>query len=128
MVWIHGGAFLGGSGARSGYAPDAFMEQENVILVTLNYRLGALGYLCLEEEDSAPGNMGSLDQVAALQWVKKHVSHFGGDPARVTVFGESAGGISVMDLMLTPKAEGLFSAAISQSGPGVFMPFMRDAK
>ena len=129
MVWFHGGAFLFGGGNRARFAPEAFMEaDEDVIIVSVNYRLGALGYLCLEDEKTVAGNMGSLDQIAALQWVQGHISHFGGDPDRVTIFGESAGGISVMDLMLSPKATGLFSSAISQSGPGVFMPFMRDAK
>ncbi len=90
--------------------------------------MGALGYLCLEDDESVPGNMGARDQVAALRWVRESVRHFGGDPDRVTVFGESAGGVSVMDLVLAPEAEGLFSAAIAQSGPGMLMPFMRDAK
>ena len=68
---------------------------EDVIIVSVNYRLGALGYLCLEDEKTVAGNMGSLDQIAALQWVQGHISHFGGDPDRVTIFGESAGGFSI---------------------------------
>ncbi|KAL7302333.1 hypothetical protein TKK_0004996 [Trichogramma kaykai] len=114
MVWIHGGAFAFGSGDDSFYGPDYFMRKD-VVLVTFNYRLGIFGFLNLEDR-LAPGNQGLKDQVAALKWVHDNVEHFGGDPDRVTIFGESAGAASVHYLTLSPMAEGLFSKAIMQSG------------
>lgn len=114
MVWIHGGGFKSGSGDSSLYGPD-FLIEKGVILVTLNYRLEILGFLCLDTED-VPGNAGMKDQVAALRWIKNNISHFGGDPKKITIFGESAGGASVSFLLNSPMCKGLFQRAILQSG------------
>ncbi|CAG4935247.1 unnamed protein product [Parnassius apollo] len=114
MVWIHGGGFTSGSGSDVTYAPN-FLIRQDVILVTLNYRLEILGFLCLETED-VPGNAGLKDQVAALRWVKKNISSFGGDPDNVTIFGESAGGACVSLHLISLMSKGLFKRAISQSG------------
>nr|BAD91555.1 carboxylesterase [Athalia rosae] len=116
MVWIHGGGFVLGSGNEEVYGSNYLLEAE-VVLVTLNYRLGALGFLSIED-DEAPGNAGLKDQVAALRWVRRNIKHFGGDPERVTLFGESAGGASVHLHLLSPLSAGLFSQAIGQSGSG----------
>lgn len=120
MVWIHGGAFVFGSG--SGSSGAAFAKQ-GVMLVTFNYRLGRLGFfafpaLSAEHPDEPKGNYGYMDQVAALKWVQQNIAAFGGDPNNVTIFGESAGGVSVHTLLTTPLARGLFHRAISQSGGG----------
>lgn len=118
MVWIHGGGFEMGSGSSPLYHGDAF-AQDGVVLVTINYRLGAFGFLELGELDpdrAGSGNLGLLDQVAALEWVRDNVAAFGGDPSRVTVFGESAGAMSISLLMAMPAARGLFHQAIAQSG------------
>ena len=112
MVWIHGGGFHSGSGQE--YIPLAFMK-EDIIVVLINYRLGAFGFSSFGN-NLVSGNMGLKDQIEALKWVKQHIHHFGGDPSRVTIFGESAGGISVTALYVSPLAKGLFSAAIAQSG------------
>ncbi|XP_028159051.1 venom carboxylesterase-6 [Ostrinia furnacalis] len=114
MVWIHGGAFTMGSGNAFLYGPDHLVSA-GVVLVTLNYRLGALGFLSLEN-DEVPGNMGLKDQVMALKWVRDNIEAFGGDPSRVTIFGESAGAASVHLHMLSKASEGLFHGAIAQSG------------
>jgi para-nitrobenzyl esterase len=123
MVWIHGGAFVGGSGSISTYRGDALSSRGNTVLVTINYRMGLLGFLNLKEVTGgkipATGNEGLLDQIAALQWVKDNIAAFGGDPQNVTVFGESAGGMSIGCLMVMPKARGLFQKAILESGVGV---------
>ena len=119
MVWIHGGGFTGGSGSVPWYDGSALVRGGDVVVVTINYRLGAFGWLYLGGVDpahAASGNAGLLDQVAALQWVRDNIASFGGDPGRVTVFGESAGAMSVATLMGTPAAAGLFSGAIAQSG------------
>lgn len=112
MVWIHGGAFIYGSGGAS-YEPERLVEQ-GVVVVTLNYRLGALGFL----PHAALGdpNFGLQDQQLALQWVQENIAGFGGDPDNVTLFGESAGGHSVMSHLASPEAAGLFHKAIVQSG------------
>lgn len=118
MVWIHGGGFEMGSGSSPLYHGESF-AREGVVLVTLNYRLGALGFLELGHLDpdlAGSGNVGLLDQVAALRWVRDHVAGFGGDPGNVTVFGESAGAMSVAMLLAMPSARGLFHRAIAQSG------------
>jgi len=120
MVWIHGGGFVIGSGAQSIYRGDRLARRGDVVVVTINYRLGALGFLHLADlgpgfEDAA-GNCGIRDQVAALEWVRDHIEAFGGDPGNVTIFGESAGGMSVGTLLGTPTARGLFRRAIPQSG------------
>ena len=118
MVWIHGGGFEMGSGSSPLYDGTSF-AQDGVVLVTLNYRLGAFGFLELGEVDpsrAGSGNVGLLDQVAALEWVRDNISSFGGDPSRVTIFGESAGAMSVSLLMSMPRATGLFHRVIAQSG------------
>jgi para-nitrobenzyl esterase len=114
MVWIHGGAFVNGSGAVPTYDGSAF-ARDGVVLVTINYRLGAEGFLWLED---GVNNRGLLDQLAALEWVQDNVAAFGGDPANVTVFGESAGAMSIGALLATPRSDGLFRRAILQSGAG----------
>jgi para-nitrobenzyl esterase len=114
LVWIHGGAFLNGSGAVPQYDGTAF-ARDGVVCVTINYRLGADGFLFL---DDGVANTGMLDQVAALQWVQDNIAAFGGDPARVTIAGESAGAMSVTTLLSMPRAAGLFRGVIAQSGAG----------
>ncbi|MEQ8860568.1 MAG: carboxylesterase family protein [Pseudomonadales bacterium] len=120
MVWIHGGALTRGSGASAWY-DGAALARKGVVLVTINYRLGAFGYLAhpalsQESPHRASGNYGLLDQIAALTWVKNNIGRFGGDPGNVTIFGESAGSWSVHQLTATPLAAGLFHRAIGQSG------------
>jgi len=114
MVFIHGGGFSTGSGTAEFYGPD-FLLNEDVVVVTLNYRLGALGFLSTGDA-VIPGNNGLKDQVMALRWVQQNIAQFGGDPGNVTIFGESAGGASVHYQLLSPMSEGLFSRAIAQSG------------
>ncbi|XP_041883596.1 fatty acyl-CoA hydrolase precursor, medium chain-like [Corvus kubaryi] len=113
LVWIHGGGLV--FGAASSYDGSALAAFDNVVVVTIQYRLGIAGYLSTGDEH-ARGNWGYLDQVAALQWIQENIIHFGGDPGSVTIFGESAGGISVSALVLSPLAKGLFHKAISESG------------
>lgn len=119
MVWIHGGAYVTGSGSDEIY-DGAALARQGVVVVTFNYRLGALGFLAhpllsAESPDNISGNYGLLDQVAALQWVQRHIDRFGGDPDRVTIFGQSAGAESVSLLLVNPLARGLFHGAIAQS-------------
>jgi para-nitrobenzyl esterase len=120
LVWIHGGGFSGGTGATPMYDGSNLARRGDAVVVTINYRLGALGFLNLKEitggRIDATGNEGLLDQVKALQWVSDNIEGFGGDPGRVTIFGESAGGMSVGALLAFEPAKGLFSAAIPQSG------------
>ncbi|WP_437397623.1 carboxylesterase/lipase family protein [Flagellimonas lutimaris] len=120
MVWIHGGGFTGGSGSGAGIAGDAFAEQ-GVVLITFNYRLGRLGHFAFpalsdEHPGEAKGSYAYMDQIAALQWLQRNIGAFGGDPENVTIFGFSAGGVSVHSLMTIPDALGLFDKAISHSG------------
>ncbi len=115
MVWIHGGAFRQGSGSRPIYDGESF-AREGVVLVTLNYRLGRFGFFAHPSLENNGGNYGLMDQVAALEWVQANIAGFGGDPDNVTIFGESAGGTSVLYLLTSPKTEGLFHKAIVQSG------------
>jgi para-nitrobenzyl esterase len=120
MVWIHGGGFTTGSGAMASYDGEK-LACEGAVVVTINYRLGPLGFfghplLSKESAKGLSGNYGFLDQVAALEWVKRNIAAFGGDPGCVTIFGESAGSASVCRLMVSPLAEGLFHRAIAQSG------------
>ncbi len=122
MVWIHGGAFVFGSGANAFYDGSNLVNAGKVVVVTMNYRLGALGFLALPaltaESAAHPtsGNYGFEDQQAALGWVKDNIAAFGGDPAKVTLFGESAGGFSVCAHLTAPGSQGLFVRAISESG------------
>jgi para-nitrobenzyl esterase len=123
MVWIHGGGFFAGFGGEERHN-GARLAQKGAVVVTLNYRLGAFGFLAhpalaAESPHHAAGNYGLLDQIAALEWVQRNIAHFGGDPSRVTIFGESAGGMSVGSLIASPLAKGLFARAILESGTGV---------
>ncbi|TWW75561.1 Pyrethroid hydrolase [Takifugu flavidus] len=113
MVWIHGGGFVWGS--ASTYSGSALAAYQDVVVVVIQYRLGLLGFLSTGDEHM-PGNNGFLDQIQALKWVQEHIHNFGGDPDLVTIFGESAGGISVSLLLLSPLSEGLFHRAIAESG------------
>ena len=117
MVWIHGGSFINGSGDI--YNARELASRGDIVVVTINYRLGALGFLAHPALGPAGdiGNYGLADQQAALRWVRDNIAGFGGDPSKVTIAGESAGGMSVCDHLVAPGSEGLFSAAIIQSGP-----------
>src|SRR6201996_942418 len=130
LVWIHGGSFMNGSGSLGEYDGSAF-ARDGIVCVTINYRLAAEGFLFTgstgesaagdaAEGDAADGNpnLGLLDQLAALRWVQDNIAAFGGDPARVTVAGESAGAMSVTTLLSMPRSEGLFAQAIAESGAG----------
>ncbi|XP_075970130.1 carboxylic ester hydrolase-like isoform X2 [Anticarsia gemmatalis] len=114
MVYIHGGAYMSGSGDSYMYGPD-FLLQHDAVLVTINYRLEVLGFLCLETPE-IPGNAGIKDQVVALRWVKENIDNFGGDSNNITIFGESAGSGSVTFHMMSPMSKGLFHRVIAQSG------------
>jgi para-nitrobenzyl esterase len=119
MVWIHGGAFIFGSGSSPLYDGTPIVDGGDVVLVTVNYRLGAFGFLELgwvDDEVAGSGNVGLMDQVAALEWVRDNIAAFGGDPGNVTIFGESAGAMSVTSLLAAESAKGLFHKAIAQSG------------
>jgi para-nitrobenzyl esterase len=121
-VWIHGGAFVFGSGSQPGSSGVPFAKQ-GVVLVTFNYRLGRLGFfafpaLSREHPEELKGTYAYMDQIAALQWVQRNIAAFGGDPKNVTIFGESAGGVSVHTHLTSPLSRGLFQKAISQSGGG----------
>ncbi|MGD0660713.1 MAG: carboxylesterase/lipase family protein [Syntrophorhabdales bacterium] len=120
LVWIHGGAFNMGSGSQPFYEGRLLASRGNAVIVTINYRLGMLGFLNLETATRgripAIGNEGLLDQIAALRWVREDITAFGGDPGNVTVFGESAGGMSIGCLLAMPAARGLFHKAILESG------------
>jgi para-nitrobenzyl esterase len=129
MVWIYGGGFVVGSGSTPGY-DGAALARRSVVLVTFNYRLGALGFLAhpalsRESARGVSGNYGILDQIAALQWVRNNIMRFGGDPANVTVFGQSGGAYSIAVLTVSPLAKGLFRRAILQSLPLMFQPAPR---
>ena len=156
MFWCHGGAFIAGSGSSAWYEGTDLCRKGDVVVVTINHRLGAFGYLQLEDlgntrrseaepskrvsevrtareaRDSknqfgSSGNAGMLDIVAALEWVRDNIANFGGDPGNVTIFGESGGGAKVSVLMAMPTARGLFHKAIIQSGPAVEMMSRADA-
>jgi carboxylesterase type B len=119
LFWIHGGGFVYGSGSEDLYSPD-YLITEDVVVVTINYRLGILGFLRLEDPSlGVPGNAGMKDMVMALKWVQRNIDKFGGDPNNVTIFGESAGGVSTHLLLLSPMSKGLFHKAIAQSGCAV---------
>jgi para-nitrobenzyl esterase len=123
MVFIHGGAFVEGSARNTWYDGTSLAKRGDVVIVTLQYRLGALGFLELYEiagqEFAESGNLGILDQIAALRWVRKNIEHFGGNPENVTIFGESVGATSVGILMALPAARGLFHKAILESNSAV---------
>ncbi|HEY1485929.1 MAG TPA: carboxylesterase family protein [Micromonosporaceae bacterium] len=114
LVWIHGGAFVNGNAAIPTYGGGPF-ARDGVVMVSLNYRLGVEGFALLADA-TAPANRGILDQIAALEWVRDNIAAFGGDPANVTICGESAGAMSVITLLTSPRAAGLFARAIAQSG------------
>lgn len=114
MLYVHGGGFICGSGISTVYGPE-YMLDEDLVLVTINYRLGPLGFLSMEDT-VLPGNYGLKDQTAALLWVKDNIKNFGGNPNSVTIFGESAGGASVLYHMMSPLSKGLFHRGIAQSG------------
>lgn len=121
LVWIHGGGFTSGSGASLLYRGDRLAAMGDVVVVTINYRLGALGFMAhpalAADGVDGWGNWGLLDQISALSWVRENITNFGGDPGNVTVFGESAGAMSISVLLGSPDASGLFSRAVVQSGP-----------
>ncbi|MEH1123242.1 carboxylesterase/lipase family protein [Micromonospora sp. CPCC 206061] len=119
MVWLHGGSFVTGSSDR--YRPDPLLAAGDAVVVTVNYRLGALGFLAHPQlggqmKTGSAGNYGLLDQQAALAWVRRNIARFGGDPGRVTLFGQSAGAVAVCAHLASPRAAGLFTRAIVQSG------------
>lgn len=115
MVWFHGGAYLSGGGEAPKYDPDALVAEGDVVVVTVTYRLGVFGYLTAD--DDAVTNAGLRDQISALRWVQRNIAAFGGDPGAVTVFGQSAGGDSVLCLIVADGTAGLFHRAILQSAP-----------
>ena len=132
FVWIHGGALSGGSGRQAMY-DGAAMARRGIIVVSINYRLGILGFLAhpglsAETREGISGNYGLMDQIAALRWINRNIASFGGNPANVTIAGESAGGLSVMYLMAAPQARGLFAKAIMQSAYMVSAPELRTSR
>ncbi|CAH1787164.1 unnamed protein product [Owenia fusiformis] len=124
MVWIHGGGLMMGSNRMY---DGTVLAATDVVVVTINYRLGILAWLSTGDED-APGNVGFLDQIQALKWVKENIESFGGDPDKVTIFGQSAGGASVVALCISSLGEGLFSRAIAQSGSLLYSDFLQPAE
>ncbi len=131
FVWIHGGSLVAGSGREAMYDGGSLARQ-GVVMVTINYRLGVLGWLAhpdlsAESGDGVSGNYGLLDQIEALRWVRRNIAAFGGDPDNVTIAGESAGALSVMYLLAAPPAHGLFHRAIAQSAYMISMPALRES-
>jgi len=124
MVYVHGGAFIMGGGASYFFGPNYLLEND-VVLVTFNYRLGALGFLATNDK-AAGGNYGILDQIMVLNWVQKNIDKFGGDPNKVTIFGEDAGAASVTILAMSPLANGLFHGAITLSGNALCDQYMQN--
>jgi para-nitrobenzyl esterase len=121
MVWVHGGGYYGGSGGTPWYWGDRLAQNGDLVVVTINYRLNIFGFLAhpalrAEDPHGSTGSYGTLDQVAALQWVHDNIANFGGDPGNVTIFGESAGGWSICTLVATPLTKGLFHRALLESG------------
>lgn len=132
FFWIHGGALVGGASSESMYDGTKLAEQ-GIVVVSINYRLGVFGWLAhpelsAENPQGISGNYGLLDQIEALKWVKRNIAAFGGDPANVTIAGQSAGGLSVMYLLASPPARGLFAKAISESGYMISTPELKQAK
>ncbi|KAJ5694703.1 hypothetical protein N7536_005115 [Penicillium majusculum] len=117
MLWIHGGAFTGGTGSDPTFDGGNLASRGDVVVVTINYRLGTLGFLALDDGETN-GNYGLADQTTALEWVRRNIQDFGGDPDRVTIFGQSAGAASVRALLASPAARGKFAGAIMQSNLG----------
>ncbi len=132
MVWIHGGALI--LWESDDFVPTKLVKEGGVIVVTINYRLGALGFLAhpalsAESTDHVSGNYGIKDQQFALQWVRRNIAVFGGDPDNVTIFGESAGGLGVLSQLASPRASGLFHRAIVESGAyELTLPTMADTE
>lgn len=131
LYWIHGGGFTMGAASQPLYDGEE-LARLGCVVVSINYRLGPFGFLAhpalsRENKESVSGNYGLLDQIEGLRWVKRNIARFGGDPDRVTIFGESAGGGSVLCLMVSPAAKGLFHAAIAQSAAGADMPRLHEA-
>ena len=132
FVWIHGGSLTTGSSSESMY-DGANLASHGVVVVSINYRLGVLGYLAhpqlsSESKEGISGNYGLLDQIEALRWIKRNIAAFGGDPANVTIAGESAGALSVMYLIAAPSARGLFAKAIAQSAYMISTPELKKAR
>ncbi|HEX8756404.1 MAG TPA: carboxylesterase family protein, partial [Steroidobacteraceae bacterium] len=132
FFWIYGGALWGGA-SRDPLYDGARLAEHGVVVVSINYRLGVLGWLAhpqlsAESPQGVSGNYGLLDQIAALKWVRRNIATFGGDPANVTIAGESAGGLSVMYLMVSPEARGLFTKAIAESAYMISMPSLKESK
>jgi para-nitrobenzyl esterase len=126
MVWIHGGAFVTGSGIIPLYDGARMAQKGDVVVVTINYRLGPLGFLHLTPRgDGLTSNAGLLDQIAALEWIRDHIAVFGGNPDEVMVFGESSGAMSIATLLAMPTAKGLFQRAILQSGASQVLPTLQ---
>ncbi|XP_023349863.1 para-nitrobenzyl esterase isoform X2 [Eurytemora carolleeae] len=116
MYWLYGGGFIMGDATEENYLPGPLLDTKQVVIVTANYRVGPLGFLCMED-NLLPGNLALWDQRAGLLWVKQNIHKFGGDPGNVTIFGESAGSFCLMCLYTSPLCRGLFHRAIAQSGP-----------
>jgi para-nitrobenzyl esterase len=132
LVWIYGGALMAGASSEAIY-DGAKLAERGLVVVSINYRLGVLGYLAhpalsAESPLNTSGNYGLLDQIQALRWIKANIASFGGDPSNVTIAGESAGGLSVMYLMAAPAARGLFSKAIAESAYMISTPELRTSK
>lgn len=133
FVWIHGGALVAGYSHEGMYDGARMAERSGVVVITINYRLGILGYLAHpelsgESAERISGNYGLLDQIAALRWVQQNIAAFGGDPGNVTIAGESAGGLSAMYLMASPRARGLFHKAIAQSAYMISTPELKQGR
>lgn len=133
FVWIHGGALVAGYSHETMYDGARMAQRGNMVVVSINYRLGILGYLAhpelsAESPDGVSGNYGLLDQIAALKWVQRNIAAFGGDAGNVTIAGESAGGLSVLYLMASPQARGLFHKAVAQSAYMITTPELKQAK
>jgi para-nitrobenzyl esterase len=132
LYWIHGGAFVIGAASQPIYDGEE-LARLGCVVVTVNYRLGLFGFLAHpalsdESAERVSGNYGLLDQIEGLRWVRRNIASFGGDPERVTIFGESAGGVSVLCLMVSPEARGLFRGAVAQSAAGMDLPRLRNER
>ena len=132
FVWIHGGSLVRGASSEAMY-DGAKLAELGLVVVSINYRLGIFGYLAhpqlsAESPDGISGNYGLLDQIAALRWVRRNIAAFGGDPANVTLAGQSAGALSVLYLMASPLARGLFARAIAQSAYMISTPELKEAR